>query len=127
LLDDYEQIGDKVFDRFNAPKEKILKNYLETVTIIVGRWAESPLAEDLLRVAYRLQMMGSLHFMMKFPSTIIEYVDYDENVPLECPVCNWKGSSKESESIEYYDDLFDVSCPNCGKMLLVVIYPLISK
>lgn len=58
LLDDHEQIGDEVFDRFNAPKEKILKNYLETITAIVTRWPDSPLTEDLLWLARQLQIQG---------------------------------------------------------------------
>ncbi len=124
LLDDYEQIGDLVFDRFNAPKEKILKNYLVTITAIVECWPESPLAKDLIIVSRQLQMLGAIDFMMSFPSIKIEYSDYDENILLECPICLWKGTSKESGMIGYYDDLFDVSCPNCDKMILVVSYPL---
>lgn len=127
LLDDHEKIGDTVFDRFNAPKEKILKNYLVTITAILARWPESPLAEDLLGLAGNLQMLGAMYFMMNFSSLKIEYSDYDENAVLECPVCNWKGAPKEINTMEYYDDLFDVSCPNCDKMLLVVSYPLVEK
>ena len=127
LLDDHERIGDTVFDRFNAPKEKILKNYLVTITAIVTRWPESPLADDLLSLATNLQMLGAMYFMMNFSSLKIEYSDYDENAVLECPVCNWKGVPKEINTMEYYDDLFDVSCPNCDKMLLVVSYPLVEK
>ncbi len=65
--------------------------------------------------------------MAGHPAKIIEYADYDENRPLECPICGWTGTPKESCWIEYYDDLLDVSCPNCEKMLLVVSYPLVAK
>lgn len=58
LLLDYDEHGEAVFVRFNAPKEKVLKNYLETITAIVGCWRESPLADDLIFVAERLRAMG---------------------------------------------------------------------
>jgi len=54
------------------------------------------------------------------PAKILEYKDYNEDMSIKCPVCGWNGTPKESDWIEYYDELFDVSCPNCEKMLLVV-------
>lgn len=57
LVDDCEQDGDKVFSRFNAPKEKILQHYLLTITAIITCWSENPLAEDLRSVAWRLQFI----------------------------------------------------------------------
>jgi (p)ppGpp synthase/HD superfamily hydrolase len=47
LLDDYADQGSKMFERFNAPKEKLIENYRETVKLVLGRWPENPLAEDL--------------------------------------------------------------------------------
>lgn len=125
LIDDCEQDGDNVFSRFNAPKEKILQHYLLTITAIINRWSENHLAEDLRSVAWRLQSLNSTYFMFNYPAKIIEYKDYGENTILECSICRWQGTSKGN--VEYYDDLFDVSCANCGKMLLVVAYPLIKK
>lgn len=55
---------------------------------------------------------------------IIEYADYSKDMPLDCPECGWHGTPRSSEFIEYHDDVLDVSCPNCKKMLLVVGYPL---
>ncbi len=58
LVDDYRREGEEIFTRFNAPKEKILKNYSEAITAIVGKWEESPLAEDLKSLATELQKIG---------------------------------------------------------------------
>lgn len=57
---------------------------------------------------------------------ILEYIDYDENVVISCPKCDWKDVVRNG-SREFYDDLFDVSCPKCDKMLLVVSHPKISE
>ena len=64
--------------------------------------------------------------MTKYHADVIEYENYDETKRLRCPVCDWVGSPKDCGSIEYYDDLFDVSCPICCRMLLIVTYPLLN-
>lgn len=125
IIQDHEKDGDQIFLRFNAPKEKLLKNYLETITILIDQWPDSPLMQELRFVSTELARMAETTFMSETPAKIIEYRDYDENVILECPVCTWKG--KPEGNIEYYDDLFDVSCPNCDKMLLIVSYPLVKR
>ncbi len=126
LIDDYEKDGEQVFARFNAPKENILRHYLEAITAIIERWEDNPLIRSLRMVAYGLQSrVGAGYFMMCHPAKIIEYRDYDEHAVLECPVCHWRGTAADNK--EYYDDLFDVSCTNCGRMLLVVSYPLVKK
>lgn len=127
LVEDHRRDGDAVFERFNAGKEKILQYQLKLIGVIIEKWSDSPLAEDLQKVAGDLQSIGAGTFMSQKPALIIEYEDYSEDMPLECSVCGWKGTPKESGWIEYYDDLLDVSCPNCQKMLLVVGYPLVSK
>lgn len=125
ILQDYEKEGEQIFMRFNAPKDKLLKNYLETITLIVEKWKESPLAQELRFVSGELARLSATTFMSEKPARIIEYSNYNENEILECPVCKWKG--KAEGHIEYYDDLFDVTCPNCDKMILVVSYPLINN
>jgi (p)ppGpp synthase/HD superfamily hydrolase len=47
ILDDYAQIGEEVFNRFNKPKEMIIKNYVAVMSTILEQWGENPLAEDL--------------------------------------------------------------------------------
>lgn len=55
LIQDYEKEGDSVFMRFNASKEKLLKNHLETIALIIEKWPASPLAQELRLVATRLE------------------------------------------------------------------------
>ncbi len=127
LLDDYDREGDKAFASFNAPKEKIVANYLKVIGTILECLPDSPLAEDLRSLARGLQSSGAVGFMSQYPAQIIDYADYREDMKLCCPVCGWKGTPKGSGGIEYYDDLLDVSCPNCEKMLIIVSYPLIQN
>jgi hypothetical protein len=53
---------------------------------------------------------------------VCDIYDYDEQAPLECPVCHWAGLAGDGAR-EYYRELFDVSCPRCDNMLLIVPYP----
>jgi hypothetical protein len=50
------------------------------------------------------------------------YTEFSEEMPLVCPNCHWTGAAKDGDMGEY-KDLFDVSCPKCSKMLLVVPFP----
>lgn len=122
LIVDYKKEGEVTFSRFNAPKEKLIKYKLLLISSIVQKWEENPLKEDLLDISRELQSMMRFENMVENPAKIIEYADYDENMPLLCPLCHWSGAPKESGGIEY-DDLMDVSCPVCEKMLLLVSYP----
>lgn len=54
---------------------------------------------------------------------IIAYNDYSKDHPLLCPVCGWQGSPQDGGIVEFHDDLLDVSCPCCDKMILIVSYP----
>jgi hypothetical protein len=125
LVDDHAKDGDDIFARFNAPKEKILRHYLELIRTIVEYWPENPLASELTFLAGQLQMIGATTFMVADRARIIEYHDFKDDEILECPICHWRGTAKGHK--EYYDDLFDVSCPICDKMLLVVSYPLVKN
>lgn len=60
ILDDYRAHGERVFDRFKAPKEKVLHNYVASIELIVSRWPENPLAEDLVKVQGRLALIGGI-------------------------------------------------------------------
>ena len=120
LVGDHDVEGDQVFLRFNAPKDKIIKNYLEMITAIVESWTENPFARELKYLADKLQMIGAVEFMVKTPAGIIEYADYDENKELDCPVCGWHGLGVVNTDSHF---CLDVSCPNCDKMILIVNYP----
>lgn len=125
MVDDYEKDGDQIFLRFNASKDRKIKTSLEMISAIISRWSENPLARELRFLADKLQMMGGVKFMTEYPAKIIEYVDYDDEAEIDCPICNWHGSIKDCGG-ETYDTLLDVACPVCDKMLLIVNYPTVQ-
>jgi hypothetical protein len=53
---------------------------------------------------------------------IVAYYDFDEQSVVTCHTCGWSGPAGSGD-IEYYADLFDVSCPTCETMLLIVGHP----
>jgi hypothetical protein len=124
LLEDYEGVGDEVFERFNAPKERILQNCLRLIRAIVERWPENPLASEMTFLAGQIQMIGAPFFMMNNRAPIIEYRNYDANKKLECPVCGWYGLTTPNTDSHF---ALDVTCPICDKMLLVASYPPYSS
>ncbi|NLE06309.1 MAG: HD domain-containing protein [Crenarchaeota archaeon] len=54
LIEDYKKDGEEIFIRFNAPKEKIIKNYLETIEALIKKWPENPLIEELNLISKEL-------------------------------------------------------------------------
>ena len=52
---------------------------------------------------------------------VIRGTEYDEKALLRCTAadCEWTGPASEG-NLNYSDDLFDVCCPRCDKMLLIV-------
>ncbi len=54
-------------------------------------------------------------------ATHLGFWDYDRDATLTCPGCGWSGSGAGNE--EYFDELLDVSCPQCDRMLLIVSFP----
>ena len=47
ILEDYRKEGPNTFHRFNAPKDKVVRHYMETMEAILGRWPKNPFADDL--------------------------------------------------------------------------------
>jgi (p)ppGpp synthase/HD superfamily hydrolase len=47
LIDDHARYGDQVFERFAAPKERLLWHYIETIGLILSAWPDNPLANEL--------------------------------------------------------------------------------
>lgn len=121
LIYDYKQVEEEVFSRFNAPREKILRHYLIMIRTIVEKWRENPLYHDLVVVAIGIQNIIGRNFMIKNPAGMIYCNDYDKEMVLECPVCGWKGKADDG-GMDLFRGLFDVSCPICDKMLLIVSY-----
>ena len=48
--------------------------------------------------------------------------DYDDGMPLESDRCGWKGPASAGDK-DFFDELFDISCPVCDAMRLIVPYP----
>ncbi len=64
LIADYKIDGEKTFDRFNAPKEKIIHYTRKVIATILECWFESPLRQDLLEIdieLYRVQALDEGH------------------------------------------------------------------
>lgn len=61
------------------------------------------------------------------PARILNnYFEYSAASPLRCTECNWSGIAQDGVR-DNHSDLFDVSCPKCEKMLLVVPYPTFDQ
>jgi hypothetical protein len=50
------------------------------------------------------------------------YTEYRKEDPSSCPECGWTGVVRDL-AMEMHNELFDLSCPRCDKMLLIVPYP----
>lgn len=55
LLDDYFRYREEIFENFNAPKDKIICNFLEIISLISEKWKDNPLAEDLIFLSRELE------------------------------------------------------------------------
>ena len=53
------------------------------------------------------------------------YWGYDRDATLSCPACSWSGRGADNE--ESFEDLIDVRCPQCDRMLLIVTFPTIEE
>jgi len=47
IYSDYKKGGEQTFEKFNAGKNKILRNYNNVVSALISKWSENPLREDL--------------------------------------------------------------------------------
>src|SRR4051794_12335807 len=54
-----------------------------------------------------------------------DYYDYDWDQPVTCPTCGWTGLGRDHQ--DTHGDLFDVTCPSCNEMLLVVLFPTLAE
>ncbi len=58
IIYDYDKKGDQIFEKFNAPdpkKENTIDNYLNIIEVILSRWDNNPLKEDLKLLSEELQ------------------------------------------------------------------------
>ena len=83
--------------------------------------------ESARRVAQRTQKYSTAaKYSTEPPALLLGAYEYRENERLACPHCGWSGQAGEADR-GFYEELFDVSCPRCEKMLLVVSYPTIEE
>jgi (p)ppGpp synthase/HD superfamily hydrolase len=54
ILEDFDNVGFAVFDRFNADKRSVLRNYILAIQTILERWQENPLTKDLEEINAQL-------------------------------------------------------------------------
>jgi hypothetical protein len=59
-------------------------------------------------------------------ATHLSYYAYDEAAPLTCPGCGWTGPGAKADK-NHYAQLFDLSCPQCDRMLVIVAYLTIDE
>ncbi len=57
---------------------------------------------------------------------LYSYFDGYRNERFNCPACAWTGGFEQLDQ-EQYRDLFDGSCPKCGKMLMIVSFPTLEE
>ena len=53
IIADHQTEGDEIFQRFNAPKEKIVRHYQNMINAVTSRWPGNPLIEDLKNLDLR--------------------------------------------------------------------------
>ncbi|MEB3982515.1 hypothetical protein OQ968_14725 [Mycobacterium sp. 663a-19] len=60
-------------------------------------------------------------------ANIVSYWDFDNqrDAPLTCPSCGWIGSAEDH--MDMHNDLLDVSCPKCGCMILIILFPTLAE
>jgi tetratricopeptide (TPR) repeat protein len=66
------------------------------------------------------------HYSSGPVAKVLRYYQYDKEAPLECATCGWSGRSEEGD-VGHFDEVFDVSCPDCDAMLLVVGWPTLEE
>ena len=47
ILEDYKNDGERVFHRFNAPADKVIRHCREAMETVLGVWKDNPFSEDL--------------------------------------------------------------------------------
>lgn len=62
IKDDYDTIGNDVFNRFNAKKDKTLWNYTKVAEKLLNQWPENPLSEDLKNILEKTEKRKSFDY-----------------------------------------------------------------
>ncbi len=56
-LVDYTKEGEEIFERFHAPKEKIIESHINMINAILNKWPLSPLADDLKDILGKVKLL----------------------------------------------------------------------
>ncbi len=118
LIDDYMRNGEQIFEIFKAAKERVLKNYLETIGTILAQWPDNPLCNDLKAVAVELHRIGAEHFRASNPARLVSTKEFDPSKLVLCPVCGWHGTGEGN--LEEHSGNYSLICPVCERMILAV-------
>jgi len=79
--------------------------------------------ESARRIRKRTEKLSTAAKYSNEPAALLlDYYDFHKNERLECPRCGWTGQASDASS-DHHAELFDVSCPSCEKMLLIVSFP----
>jgi hypothetical protein len=66
------------------------------------------------------------HYSSGPSARVLRYYQYDRGNEIGCPSCGWRGRGDQAAE-HMFNELFDVRCPSCGMMLLVVGYPTLAE
>ncbi len=66
------------------------------------------------------------HYSAGPAAKILRYYQYDPAKEISCTACGWNGAASQG-SQQMFDELFDVRCPRCDTMLLIVGYPTFAE
>jgi tetratricopeptide (TPR) repeat protein len=91
--------------------------------------------EEMTRIRERLndQTGGKIglystaeHYSTGPSAKVLSYYQYDDKAELKCPVCGWQGTGADADK-NIFEELFDIRCPRCETMLLVVGWPTLDE
>jgi len=78
LVDDFNEVGDEVFTRFNRGREAVLTNYINVADALQARWPDSPLGNDLSRVGIELARILALgRGYLQYAEWNISFIEYE--------------------------------------------------
>jgi hypothetical protein len=87
-------------------------------------WIRDP--ESAKRIEERTRRSATSTYLTEPAAKLLEYYEYRKDEKLTCARCGWSGQAGEAPG-ELHRELFDVCCPVCDKMLLVVSHPTIEQ
>lgn len=66
------------------------------------------------------------HYSSGPSAKVLRYYQYDRGAALDCPACGWHGNGEEADT-NLFDEVFDLCCPSCEKMLVIVSLPTLDE